>query len=333
MREKVFGIVGAGVVGTLMAVCLERSGLFRCVGIHTRSRASFERFRKFVSCEHCSLAELAQRCSVIFVTTPDDVIAQVARVLHDVADAGAVSGERMLIHCSGALPWRVLAPEKIMAPEKVLAPEKVMAPEKPMASEKVLASEKPMASGALGGAGWRYAGVHPYRAFASIVDGIDSMEGTHFGIDGSDEQAVFCGEEIVRVLGGVAYRVPEGGKTLYHGAAVIASNYLVTLASIGVELLERISLTPGESLELLLPLMQGTLDNLRTGGLDVLTGPVARGDTEVVGRHLRELPDDVRDVYCALGRWTLKLGRRQRERAGKAYAPEVEQELNRLFGQ
>ncbi|MCL1791390.1 MAG: DUF2520 domain-containing protein [Peptococcaceae bacterium] len=304
MRDKTFGIVGAGVVGTLMAVGLERSGLFRCGGVHSRSRASYERFQGFVSCESCSLAELAKRCSLIFVTTPDDVIAQVAGELLDSADEETLRGERILVHCSGALPWRVLAPEGAGSSSATVS----------------------MRQGR-----WQYAGVHPYRAFASIADGIDSVAGTHFGIDGSDEGAVLCAEEIVRALRGVAHRVPEGGKVLYHGAAVIASNYLVTLASIGVELLERIGLTREESLELLLPLMEGTLDNLKSGGLNVLTGPVARGDTEVVHRHLRELPEDVHDVYCALGQWALKLGRRQRELAGRPYAPEVVMELERLF--
>jgi predicted short-subunit dehydrogenase-like oxidoreductase (DUF2520 family) len=311
-----FGIVGAGTIGTLVAAGLEKSGLYQCVGVHTRSRASYERFCRYIPCDFLSLEELALRCSLIFLTTPDDSIAQIAQKIQQAcpgtpepsgkpissdkpisSGTPAFFGVRTLIHCSGALPCRVM---DFDCPQE--APP------------------------------WRYAGVHPYRAFASIASGLGSMRGTHFGVEGSDEEAVMCGEAIVRALGGVVHRVPEEGKTLYHGAAVIASNYLVTLTSMGVDLLEGIGLTGEESLQLLLPLMQGTLDNLKAGGLMVLTGPIVRGDAEVVRRHLAQLPEGIREVYCALGLRTLELGRRQKERAGRPYAAGVETELRNLLG-
>ena len=79
-------------------------------------------------------------------------------------------------------------------------------------------------------------------------------------------------------------------KALYHAAAVIASNYSVTLAATAARLLRRIGASEDDSLRVLLPLMRSTLDNLERQGLpEALTGPIVRGDTGTVRRHLLEL--------------------------------------------
>jgi hypothetical protein len=273
---------------------------------------SFERFCGYISCKHYSLPELAGRCSLIFITTPDDAISGVARALHESVGerchrtnkkfGSECDGEMTLIHCSGALSWRVLD----FAED---AREKGGYREDNTCWDKMV---------------WRYGGIHPYRAFSSIEDGIDSVRGTHFGVDASDEESMVCAQDIVLALGGIFHRVPEDGKTLYHAAAVVASNYLVVLGSLGTELLEGIGLSSQESLELLLPLMQGTLDNMKKSGLDVLTGPIARGDVEVVRRHLAQLPENMRGVYCSLGMQALELGRRKWDKLGRNYPGETE---------
>jgi len=57
--------------------------------------------------------------------------------------------------------------------------------------------------------------------------------------------------------------------------------------------------------EALLPLLQGTVNNLRRLGLpDALTGPIARGDLGTVRRHLEALEasaPDLLPVYRELG--------------------------------
>jgi predicted short-subunit dehydrogenase-like oxidoreductase (DUF2520 family) len=61
-------------------------------------------------------------------------------------------------------------------------------------------------------------------------------------------------------------------------------------------------------LEAFLPLVRGTVDNVdQLGPAAALTGPVARGDTETVARHVEALPDDERDAYEALVREARRL--------------------------
>ena len=46
-----FGIIGAGIVGTALAVRLEEAG-HECIGVHTRSRLSYERFQSYLKIQH-----------------------------------------------------------------------------------------------------------------------------------------------------------------------------------------------------------------------------------------------------------------------------------------
>jgi predicted short-subunit dehydrogenase-like oxidoreductase (DUF2520 family) len=89
--------------------------------------------------------------------------------------------------------------------------------------------------------------------------------------------------DIAHSLGAQPMILAPNRKARYHAGATMASNYMVTLASCAVELLESSGLSREEALEALLPLMRGTLENLASLGLpDALTGPIARGDATTV---------------------------------------------------
>jgi len=108
-------------------------------------------------------------------------------------------------------------------------------------------------------------------------------------------------------------------KALYHAAAVLVSNYSVTLFAAGAELFERSLRTKTGGRQrargdrALLPLLDGTLANLEELGLPyALTGPIARGDVGVVEGHVRAFRRRARGflpLYYMLGRRTIALGR------------------------
>ncbi|MDR1604549.1 MAG: DUF2520 domain-containing protein [Gracilibacteraceae bacterium] len=101
-EEKTFAIVGAGIVGTALAILLTGAG-YVCAGVHSRSAASLARFRSRLSAPALEPAALAERAALIFVTTQDEYIAQAAAGL-------PVRPGQWRIHCSGSLPAAVLAP-------------------------------------------------------------------------------------------------------------------------------------------------------------------------------------------------------------------------------
>jgi predicted short-subunit dehydrogenase-like oxidoreductase (DUF2520 family) len=104
--------------------------------------------------------------------------------------------------------------------------------------------------------------------------------------------------------------VPEEGRGAYHAGAVFAAGGLVALASAAVEALAEAGVPEPQALSALIPLMRSALDGVEARGLSAgLTGPVARGDREVVKAHLAALPPDLLPLYRALGRRGVDLAR------------------------
>jgi predicted short-subunit dehydrogenase-like oxidoreductase (DUF2520 family) len=100
---------------------------------------------------------------------------------------------------------------------------------------------------------------------------------------------------------------------VYHAAAVFASNYLVALAGLAVELLETIGWSEPDAVAGLVPLMEGALAEVaRNGPTGALTGPIRRGDVETVTRHLEALASRPRvaDLYRMLGQIALEIAAR-----------------------
>lgn len=282
-----FGIIGAGIVGTALAVRLEEVG-HECIGVHTRSDRSYQRFRSYLIKDHLSLEELVPAVESLFITTQDGVIPSIAETL---CARTLIKPGQAWIHCSGSLPSNILRVEESL-PVNCLS-------------------------------------LHPLQAFASVENALAIISGTHFGIEGDNEE---LGVGIVKDLGGIPHRILPDQKTLYHAGAVVASNYLVVLASLAVELFAEAGIQGEEALASLLPLMRGTLFNLEQVGLpQALTGPIARGDVQVVQGHLNHLSPRLVEIYQSLGSKALELGESKKALQGMTYPLEEFELLKSLL--
>ncbi|HWQ89890.1 MAG TPA: Rossmann-like and DUF2520 domain-containing protein [Desulfitobacteriaceae bacterium] len=282
-----FGIIGTGVVGTALAVRLTEAG-HECVGVHTQSEETYRRFRQYLNKEQLSLESLVPQVDLLFITTQDGMIRQVAE---DLTSRGLLIPGQVWIHCSGSLSSKILRVAE-EAPVKCLS-------------------------------------IHPLQSFASVSEALNLLEGTHFGIEGEAEE---MGERLVRDLGGIPHRLSTTNKTAYHAGAVVASNYLVVLASLAVQLFVQAGIAREDALQSLLPLMRGTLHNLEEVGIpQALTGPIARGDSAVVRGHLQQLSGQQAAIYRILGKEALELGQAKWQQAGLTYPEEALQELKELL--
>jgi len=173
--------------------------------------------------------------------------------------------------------------------------------------------------------GYAVGSLHPLQSVADPWSGSDRLMGAAFALGGEPE-ALAVARRIVAALRGRPLVVPASQRPNYHAAAVVASNYLVTLAATAVRMLREIGVAEEDALPAILPLMRGTLDNLEHLGLaSALTGPIARGDLDTVRAHLARLSPTDRVLYCALGRETLRLALAAGLDAGRAA------ELNELL--
>ena len=100
------GFIGAGTVGTALAVLLKEKG-YQVTAVASRTKASADRLASLVSgCQsYKSKQAVADATDIVFVTTPDDDVPEV------VSEIKWHSGQSV-IHCSGVDSLDVLAKAK-----------------------------------------------------------------------------------------------------------------------------------------------------------------------------------------------------------------------------
>lgn len=147
--------------------------------------------------------------------------------------------------------------------------------------------------------------IHPLQTFS---DADAQLEGAYMAIDG-DPQAQETARSIVQLLKGIPFYVPENERALYHAAACICSNYVVATEYLAQELMSRWMPHNDKAAgwAALKPLFKATADNLVKSRLaeQPLTGPISRGDTTTVAKHLKVLPENVHTLYQELGKYAV----------------------------
>lgn len=153
--------------------------------------------------------------------------------------------------------------------------------------------------------------LHPLQSFASVDQAIQNIPGSIFSIEG-DPEGYDTATLIVTELGGEYFFINREAKSLYHAGACVVSNYLVTVIDFGIKLLESAGIPREQAGRALLPLVQGSVNNVHHVGIPTaLTGPIARGDLATVVKHLSSLEGhtDCARLYSLLGYYTADIAR------------------------
>ena len=139
--------------------------------------------------------------------------------------------------------------------------------------------------------------VHPLQTLTR-ERGAEQLDGAWAAITGETDDALARAAWLAEALGLRAFEVADADRTLYHAAAAIGGNFLVTLNRVATRILVEVGAPP----EAIVPLMTRTIEN----GFD-LTGPIARGDWATVDAHLAVLAErdpDLVPLYRALAEAT-----------------------------
>lgn len=171
--------------------------------------------------------------------------------------------------------------------------------------------------------------LHPLLPFADRQQAYERLSLVPYFGEG-DVAAYPTAETLCNTLGGKLQFLAPGMKHLYHAAACLASNYLVTLIAEASSLLEECGIDPTQGEACLLPLLEATLHNVATCGTKKgLTGPIVRGDAGTLSAHVQALeisPTGLLDLYCLLGSRTLLLA----EGSGRLSTSKAEK-IRKLF--
>ncbi|MRW90087.1 DUF2520 domain-containing protein [Duganella sp. FT80W] len=134
-------------------------------------------------------------------------------------------------------------------------------------------------------AGALVASVHPIRSFADPAGVAAQFAGTFCGIEG-DDGALAVLTPALQAIGAQPVTIDAAAKTVYHAAAVFASNYLVTVLDAALRAYQAAGIPEAVARQLAQPLATESMANVfRLGAAAALSGPIARGDLATVARQ------------------------------------------------
>ncbi|MBC7187102.1 MAG: DUF2520 domain-containing protein [Calditrichaeota bacterium] len=274
-------LVGAGRVGSSLAVALHKAGL-RVTAIVDRDLAKARRCATLSAAitASSSVAALTRPTDFVFVAVPDDALPELVTPL---SSCSAIRPGTVVAHTSGVLDSTVLAPLR--------------------------------SQGAL------VASAHPVMTFAGREDDWRLWDGVYITLEGDEEARQRLAALFRRVGGvpvefpgpkNVLYHLACVFASNYVVALQASAQRL--LAELGFD-----QVTSERMLAPLLA--QTATNLAAEGPVRALTGPIARGDLGTVEKHLRALAEfpDLVQAYAALGRVCVGLARQQDERKGPLY--------------
>ncbi len=265
------GFIGAGKVGKSFGKYLSNNG-FNIQGYYSRSIESSKISTEIVGGHvFVNLEELVKASTVVFITTPDDVI---PLIVEEICKLKELQEEKLFIHMSGAHSSNILNDIKVKHKNSYLY------------------------------------SLHPLQAFADVVTAVEDLKNTVFSIEGDEEQLSVL-TKLMETCGNDFFIIQGEDKALYHSAACVVSNYLVTLIDLGLRLFEASNIDSQKGFNALSPLILGSLNNIKKlGTAEALTGPIARGDINTIKNHLSRMEEKVphlMELYKVLGEETTKL--------------------------
>ena len=312
-------VLGAGAAGSALALALHRLGWplgviarrteadarARCEALGGGTPAAVDGFAEALRA-HAEAP--GPHPPLLLITVPDRLLAPTAAALAgDLAGSGAgpaagpaagipaLTGEPVALHLSGSEEVEALAPLRAV--------------------------------------GLAVGGLHPLKSFVDLETGA-RLEGVVCALEG-DEAARALARRLAEALGARPFELAPGTRAAWHAGAAHACNHLVALVDQALDLLEAAGLPRDDGRAALLPLVEGTVENLkRHPPGQALTGPVARGDAPVVARHLDALatpaaggPDGgLATTYRALALRAVELA----QGAGRLDGPQAD-ELRRVL--
>jgi len=267
-------LIGAGTLGSQLARALKNAG-YRIDSIISRTKASAMQLANAIEVEKYGndVHQISEDTNLILIATNDSQISAVANKL---SEQKLQHQHLFVVHFSGALSSSALMPLQQKA--------------------AVCLS------------------LHPFQTFAQIHQGAEQSRlfNCSFGLESPSRIGVELGKKLAHDLGGKAILIPKEAKTRYHIAAVMISNYLVTLSSLSAEIFSTMGLNEKEAFEVFEPILHQSLANMKDSESlrDALTGPIERGDASTIKKHLAELDEKMPHlipVYSMLAMETVRI--------------------------
>lgn len=267
--------IGAGKVGLALGLYFKQKG-FEIGGYYSKTYMhAGEAARLTESVAYTNIMELMKSSSVVWITASDDALLLLAREISQLAIPQHI---KAFIHTSGVYSTEVLQPIR--------------------------------------DAGCYTYCAHPLMAFGHASESVLQLNDAYFTIDTSTEKLKKNEENYLtrffEKTGNNTLQIDSKKKELYHCAASVLSNYMVTLLNMAYEMFAESGMTRTEIKKATAPLLKSTLNNIAKNEQmsDALTGAIKRGDATTVEKHIATLENYMpckTKLYKELGKETMTM--------------------------
>lgn len=151
--------------------------------------------------------------------------------------------------------------------------------------------------------------IHPLYAIPSKTTSYQDLAHTLFTLEGDAEHLQDM-KAFLEKLGNQVQIIATEEKAKYHAAAVFASNHVVALAQVSMDLLMQCGFSKNHALVAISPLMLGNVTHIIADGpVASLTGPVERNDVTIIEKHLNCMPFQYKELYKELTKVLIDIGK------------------------
>ena len=142
--------------------------------------------------------------------------------------------------------------------------------------------------------------VHPLFAVSDKYEAYKELQDVFFAVEGNEEHLPKI-KGMLKSAGIDLQVIRAEDKTLYHAAAVTASNLAVALLAESIDMLCQCGFDEADARKALTPLVTGNVQHVLTHGpAAALTGPVERGDAKTIAKHLACMNEQQSAIYRVL---------------------------------
>jgi predicted short-subunit dehydrogenase-like oxidoreductase (DUF2520 family) len=159
------------------------------------------------------------------------------------------------------------------------------------------------------------AALHPVQACPDTVTAVARLPGSAWGVTCPEELRSWAFALVEQDLRGHPVAVAEEARPLWHAASVTTANGIGALLAAAEAMLSAANIA--DPIRVLGPLAAGAVANAREGGGGgaTLTGPVVRGETDTVRKHLEaitRIAPGLESAYRTVSRSIIDSARRSR---------------------
>jgi predicted short-subunit dehydrogenase-like oxidoreductase (DUF2520 family) len=274
VTENGINIIGCGKLGKTLARLFLERGAVSSLVVCNRSLASSERAIEFLGTGSCVDAIRDLPPSSLWMVGAPDE--EIPRIVIALLKRSSLRPGDIVFHCSGA------------------------------ASSEMFARLRTR--------GVHVGSVHPIRSFADPVFAAQHFAGTYCAFEG-DVDAKDPIARLFQSVGGEVFEIASQAKLLLHAGHVFASNYVVAALECATRLYAEAGVNSKVSGEFMRLLVASAVDNVsRLGTVRALTGPISRGERELVSAQLsvvRSASPLIGELYASLGEVAADLAERQ----------------------